>query len=94
MEFTLPADPSMGSQPKEIPLPHNQVVEEASPHPDMPVFPEVGPNCTSWLTAGMLLMGLNTYLPQLSPTSFLWTPVCASILSLNWMASWWVLPPG
>ncbi|KAJ9053296.1 hypothetical protein DSO57_1025768 [Entomophthora muscae] len=51
------------------------VVEEYFLHQDLSVLPELSPKVTSWLMTSMLLMKLDSYLPQLSPTLSLWTPV-------------------
>ncbi|KAJ9088749.1 hypothetical protein DSO57_1020018 [Entomophthora muscae] len=56
MEYALLADLSTGFQPKETPLPHNKVVEDLPP-----------PSRKACDSRNILLMGLNTYLPQLSP---------------------------
>ncbi|KAJ9090285.1 hypothetical protein DSO57_1004190 [Entomophthora muscae] len=61
--------------------------EELPPYQDLPVIPEYVPKCTHWLLLGMLLMGLNAYLPSLSPALSLWTPVQVDIPVLHWMAS-------
>ncbi|KAJ9072146.1 hypothetical protein DSO57_1030307 [Entomophthora muscae] len=61
------------------------------------VTPEVlplTPTCTPWLLAGLMLMGLNAYFPQLSPASSLWSPLQVAIPVLHWMASWWFVSPG
>ncbi|KAJ9068987.1 hypothetical protein DSO57_1023193 [Entomophthora muscae] len=52
------------------------------------------PTCTPWLLTSLILMGLNTYFPQLSPVSSLWSPLQAAIPVLHWMASWWFVSPG
>ncbi|KAJ9069545.1 hypothetical protein DSO57_1017519 [Entomophthora muscae] len=46
------------------------------------------PQCTPWLLAGMALIGFNSYFPQLSPMSSLWTLVRAAISAMHQMASW------
>ncbi|KAJ9048369.1 hypothetical protein DSO57_1035711 [Entomophthora muscae] len=40
-----------------------------------------------WLVAGFALMGLNSYFPQLSPVSFLWSPLRAAVPVIHWVAS-------
>ncbi|KAJ9052315.1 hypothetical protein DSO57_1035453 [Entomophthora muscae] len=57
------------------------------PNSVLPI-PEVLPRHTSWLVLGMLLIGLNAYLLQLSPARSLWSPIQATIPVLHWMASW------
>ncbi|KAJ9059504.1 hypothetical protein DSO57_1001576 [Entomophthora muscae] len=51
------------------------------------------PTCIPWLLTGLVLMGLNTYFLQLSPTSSLWSPLQAAIPVLHWAASWWFILP-
>ncbi|KAJ9068202.1 hypothetical protein DSO57_1031056 [Entomophthora muscae] len=56
------------------------------------VAPEVFPPTltrTPWLLTGLMLMGLNTYFPQLFPVSSLWSPLQAAVPVLHWAASWW-----
>ncbi|KAJ9062039.1 hypothetical protein DSO57_1014893 [Entomophthora muscae] len=52
------------------------------------------PTFTPWLLTGLILMGLNTYFPQLSLVSSLWSPLQAAVPVLHWMASWWFVSPG
>ncbi|KAJ9076474.1 hypothetical protein DSO57_1025858 [Entomophthora muscae] len=52
------------------------------------------PSCAPWLITGLVLMGLNSYFPQLSPVSSLWSPLRAAIPVLHWVASWWFVSPG
>ncbi|KAJ9071917.1 hypothetical protein DSO57_1032532 [Entomophthora muscae] len=78
----------------------------APPMPPLPVVPGVqaqedsleakehSPKCASWLLGGMVLMGLDSYFPQLSSVSSLWTPLQEAIPVLHWIVSWWILPPG
>ncbi|KAJ9063143.1 hypothetical protein DSO57_1003275 [Entomophthora muscae] len=47
-----------------------------------------------WVITGLMLMGLNSYFPQLSPVSSFWSPLRAAIPVLHWAASWWFLSPG
>ncbi|KAJ9086392.1 hypothetical protein DSO57_1004453 [Entomophthora muscae] len=47
------------------------------------------PSCAPWLITGLMLMGLNSYFPQLSPVSSLWSPLRAAIPVLHWVACWW-----
>ncbi|KAJ9078086.1 hypothetical protein DSO57_1010458 [Entomophthora muscae] len=68
----------------------------SSPSPQLeinnPVFLQVSENATHipswvpWLLTGLVLMGLNTYLPQLSLMSFLWSPLRVAIPLIHWMA--------
>ncbi|KAJ9060143.1 hypothetical protein DSO57_1034097 [Entomophthora muscae] len=55
---------------------------------------ESAPKCASWLLGGMILMGLDSFFPQLSNVSSLWMPLQAAIPVLHWMVSWWILSPG
>ncbi|KAJ9051534.1 hypothetical protein DSO57_1003883 [Entomophthora muscae] len=59
-----------------------------------PVKPPYAPTCTPWLLAGLALMELNAYFPQLSPVSSLWSSLQAAIPVLHWAASWWFVSPG
>ncbi|KAJ9072955.1 hypothetical protein DSO57_1021584 [Entomophthora muscae] len=52
------------------------------------------PTCTPWLLAGLVLMGLNAYFPQLSPASSLWSPLQAAVPVLHRAASWWYISLG
>ncbi|KAJ9064655.1 hypothetical protein DSO57_1028104 [Entomophthora muscae] len=58
-----PSKPSHSMKPK-----HNVPEEEFNP-------PEYAPKRTPWLLDGILLMGLDSYFPQLSSASLLWTPL-------------------
>ncbi|KAJ9068462.1 hypothetical protein DSO57_1028385 [Entomophthora muscae] len=75
-----------------VPIPspekHNSVPLQA------PTTPPPTPTCTPWLLAGLVLMGLNAYFPQLSPASSLWSPFQAAVPVLHWAASWWYIAPG
>ncbi|KAJ9072116.1 hypothetical protein DSO57_1030507 [Entomophthora muscae] len=59
-----------------------------------PVKLSPAPTCTPWLLTRLVLMGLNAYFPQLSPASSLWSPLCAAIPVLHWVASRWFISPG
>ncbi|KAJ9085765.1 hypothetical protein DSO57_1010775 [Entomophthora muscae] len=59
-----------------------------------PVKLPPAPTCTPWLLAGLALMGLNAYFPQLSLVSSLWSSLQAAIPVLHWVASWWFISPG
>ncbi|KAJ9090521.1 hypothetical protein DSO57_1001492 [Entomophthora muscae] len=51
-------------------------VEEPQPIPQpTPIHQVPSTQRTPWMLAGMALVGFNSYFPQLSPTSPLWTPV-------------------
>ncbi|KAJ9048535.1 hypothetical protein DSO57_1034203 [Entomophthora muscae] len=54
----------------------------------------LAPSRAPWLITGLMLMGLNSYFPQLSPVSSLWSPLRAAVPVLHWAASWWFIPPG
>ncbi|KAJ9066106.1 hypothetical protein DSO57_1012951 [Entomophthora muscae] len=74
------------SPPSEIPAPLVQeeglsIQESAHKH-------------APWLLGGMILVGLDSYFPQLSAMSSLWTPLQAAIPILHWMVSLCILPPG
>ncbi|KAJ9054532.1 hypothetical protein DSO57_1013405 [Entomophthora muscae] len=45
------------------------------------------PRRTPWLLGSLVLMGLDSYLPQLSPASSLWTPLQVVIPVLYWIVS-------
>ncbi|KAJ9082278.1 hypothetical protein DSO57_1006063 [Entomophthora muscae] len=47
-----------------------------------------------WVITGLVLMGLNSYFPQLSPVSSLWSPLRAAIPVLHWAAYWLFVSPG
>ncbi|KAJ9087602.1 hypothetical protein DSO57_1031517, partial [Entomophthora muscae] len=89
VEYAFTTDLLTGLQPEMDSLPCTVMVEDLPPVSDMPVIPGAGLNCSSWLVAGILLMGLNDYLPQLSPVVFIWTPVQVAIPVFHWVASWW-----
>ncbi|KAJ9075118.1 hypothetical protein DSO57_1039260, partial [Entomophthora muscae] len=69
-----PLTPPQASSLRD-PFTHVKIVEDLSPSSGVSMIPRVGPDPTAWLAAGMLLMGLNAHLPQLSPTASLWRPV-------------------
>ncbi|KAJ9079323.1 hypothetical protein DSO57_1036580 [Entomophthora muscae] len=52
------------------------------------------PKRAPWLLSGVILMALDSYFPQLSVASSLWTPLQAAIPVLHWIVSWWVLLAG
>ncbi|KAJ9068184.1 hypothetical protein DSO57_1031243 [Entomophthora muscae] len=67
------------------------VVEGASPSPppqlesnnsaplQAPEVPTLVPSCAPWLFTGLMLMGLNTYFPQLSLVYSLWSPLIEDV---------------
>ncbi|KAJ9078428.1 hypothetical protein DSO57_1006839 [Entomophthora muscae] len=77
-----------------------------SPMPPLPVDPDPAaqgegldvqehtPMRTSWVLSGIILMSLDSYFPQISPASSLWTPLKAVIPVFHRMVSWWIHPPG
>ncbi|KAJ9052678.1 hypothetical protein DSO57_1031911 [Entomophthora muscae] len=67
-----------------------------SPHQLPPMDPDSPPNwdCSLWLLAGALVMGLDTYFPPLTRPASFGRPLMAAILVLHWMASWWMVPLG
>ncbi|KAJ9057077.1 hypothetical protein DSO57_1026001 [Entomophthora muscae] len=56
------------------------------------VFPPIS-SCAPWLITVLVLMGLNSYFPQLSPVSSLWS-LRAVVPVLHWATSWWFVLPG
>ncbi|KAJ9084866.1 hypothetical protein DSO57_1019644 [Entomophthora muscae] len=88
MEFSLPTEEPMGHLYKDSHMlsPVEYVI--LPPLDSMLPTPEVLPRRTSWLVLGMLLMGLNVYIPQLSPVGSFWSPVQAAIQVMHWMTSW------
>ncbi|KAJ9071096.1 hypothetical protein DSO57_1000771 [Entomophthora muscae] len=62
-------------QEEEVPPPNLGGLNEFSTHYDFFLLLKYAPKRTSWLLAGMFLMGLNVYFPQLSPALSLWTLV-------------------
>ncbi|KAJ9086768.1 hypothetical protein DSO57_1000394 [Entomophthora muscae] len=52
------------------------------------------PSCAPWLITGLVLMGLNSYFPRLSPASSLWSPLRVVVPVLHWATSWWFVLPG
>ncbi|KAJ9064281.1 hypothetical protein DSO57_1032163 [Entomophthora muscae] len=74
VEFALPTEAPIIHMYEDSCLPSSESVV-LSPINSMRPTPEVLPRCTSWLVLGVLLMGLNMYLPQLSPVGFFWSPV-------------------
>ncbi|KAJ9071745.1 hypothetical protein DSO57_1033955 [Entomophthora muscae] len=57
------------------------------------LFPhDSAPKHTPWLLGSLILMGLDSYLLQLSPMSSLSTPLRAAIPVLHWMVYWWIYP--
>ncbi|KAJ9083965.1 hypothetical protein DSO57_1029006 [Entomophthora muscae] len=68
--------------------------ESASVSPEVLEMPSPVASCAPWVITGLVLMGLNSYFPQLSPVSSFWSPLRAVIPVLHWAASWWFLLPG
>ncbi|KAJ9066485.1 hypothetical protein DSO57_1008974 [Entomophthora muscae] len=65
--------------------------------PDLCKLPEVSDStlmCTPWLLAGLGLMGLNAYVPQLSLVSSFWYSFRAAISVIHWAAFWWFVSSG
>ncbi|KAJ9048465.1 hypothetical protein DSO57_1034830 [Entomophthora muscae] len=60
----------------------------------VPKVPPPAASWAPWVITGLVLMGLNSYLPQLSPVSSLWSPLRAAIPVLHWVAPWWFVSPG
>ncbi|KAJ9081752.1 hypothetical protein DSO57_1011346 [Entomophthora muscae] len=56
--------------------------------------PELTLKRAPWVLGRMALMGLDSYFPQVSGVSSLWTPLQAAMSVLYWMVFWWILPPG
>ncbi|KAJ9077842.1 hypothetical protein DSO57_1012880 [Entomophthora muscae] len=61
---------------------------------EVPKVPPPAASCAPWVITSLVLMGLNSYFPQLSPVSSLWSPLRAAIPVLHWVASWWFVSPG
>ncbi|KAJ9059329.1 hypothetical protein DSO57_1003531 [Entomophthora muscae] len=77
---------------KEIPMPALSSLEGSDlVPPQAPVKLSHPPTQMPWLLAGLVLMGLNAYFPQLSPVSSLWSPLQAALPVLHWAASWWYI---
>ncbi|KAJ9081709.1 hypothetical protein DSO57_1011957 [Entomophthora muscae] len=68
--------------------------ESASVPPEVLEIPPPVASCAPWVITGLVLMGLNSYFPQLSPVSSFWSPLRAVIPVLHWAASWWFLSQG
>ncbi|KAJ9078874.1 hypothetical protein DSO57_1002111 [Entomophthora muscae] len=47
-----------------------------------------------WFLTRLVLMGLNSYFPQLSLASSLWSPLRAAVPVIHWLAFWWFILPG
>ncbi|KAJ9086463.1 hypothetical protein DSO57_1003798 [Entomophthora muscae] len=60
---------------------------------EMEVLP-LAPSHASWLVASLVLMGLNSYFPQLSPVFSLWSPLRVAVSVIHWVASWCFVSPG
>ncbi|KAJ9058699.1 hypothetical protein DSO57_1009778 [Entomophthora muscae] len=85
--------PSTKGETTSVPPPFSQ--NESVPVP--PEVLEIPPSvisCAPWVITGLVLMGLNSYFPQLSPVSSFWSPLRAAIPVLHWVASWWFLSLG
>ncbi|KAJ9073593.1 hypothetical protein DSO57_1014579 [Entomophthora muscae] len=89
LDLAPSVSPSLSS-----PMPPLPVVPGVQPQEDGLEVKEHPPKRASWLLGGMILMGLDSYFPQLSAVSSLWMPLQAAIPVLHWMVSWWILPPG
>ncbi|KAJ9075052.1 hypothetical protein DSO57_1000335 [Entomophthora muscae] len=78
------------SEGERMPMPPFPSQEESDPVPlkALEVLPPT-PSCALSLITGLVLMGLNSYFPQLFPVSSLWSPLRAAIPVLHWLASWW-----
>ena len=79
----------------EVPMPSSPGLENGNLVPPRASAVALStPVRTPWLVAGLALMALNGYFPQLSPVSSLWSPLRAAVPVLHWAASWWFVPPG
>ncbi|KAJ9056955.1 hypothetical protein DSO57_1027150 [Entomophthora muscae] len=87
---TAPFTPPVLARPMPLPSedPIVQVPEEGLGTQESP------PKCAPWLLSEMILMGLDSYFPQLSAATSLWTPLWAAIPVLHWIVSWWIFSPG
>ncbi|KAJ9080560.1 hypothetical protein DSO57_1023586 [Entomophthora muscae] len=89
-DYTLPVpslEELLATTPPSLEVNHSAPLQA-------PVELSSAPTCTTWLLAGLALMGLNAYFLRLSPVSSLWSPLRAAIPVLHWVASWWLIPPG
>ncbi|KAJ9069877.1 hypothetical protein DSO57_1014199 [Entomophthora muscae] len=75
IEFSLPTETTISHlyEDPQMLTPVNYVIFP-SLNSILPT-PEVLPRRIFWLVLGVLLMGLNVYLPQLSPVGSFWSPV-------------------
>ncbi|KAJ9061264.1 hypothetical protein DSO57_1022319 [Entomophthora muscae] len=87
VEFTLSAEGMNNHWYEDSWIPSFVEPVVLFPLDSMLLTPEALPRCTSWLVYSMLLIGLNTYLPQLSPIRSFWSLIQAVIPALHWMAS-------
>ncbi|KAJ9059056.1 hypothetical protein DSO57_1006533 [Entomophthora muscae] len=75
LDFVAPdLSPSVSLVPPS-PLPLSSEVPVVLAPGGGEVGPESTPKHTPWLLSGMILMGLDSYFPQLSVVSSLWTPL-------------------
>ncbi|KAJ9081863.1 hypothetical protein DSO57_1010533 [Entomophthora muscae] len=88
LSFSIPS-------PETLPLSPPLVQDGANSVPlqEVGILPSV-PSCAPWLFAGFVLMGLNSYFPQLSLVSSLWSPLRAVVPVIYWVVSLWFVPPG
>ncbi|KAJ9090635.1 hypothetical protein DSO57_1000485 [Entomophthora muscae] len=89
INYILP--PAEGERTSVPPLP--RLDESASVPPEVLGIPPLIASRAPWVITGLVLMGLNSYFPQLSPVSSFWFPLRATIPVLHWVASWWILSP-
>ncbi|KAJ9081748.1 hypothetical protein DSO57_1011342 [Entomophthora muscae] len=82
----------VGEEALASPFPNPEESSLTSFH--APAMSPPAPTCTPWLLAGLVLMALNAYLPQLSTDSSLWSPLQAAVPVLQWAASWWFVLQG
>ncbi|KAJ9074657.1 hypothetical protein DSO57_1004113 [Entomophthora muscae] len=90
------AEPILPAPSAEGPLlspPRMQDDIDSIPLQETQVLP-LAPSCGPWLIVGFVLMGLNSYFPQLSPVSSLWSPLRAAVPVIHWVALWWFVLPG
>ncbi|KAJ9053242.1 hypothetical protein DSO57_1026188 [Entomophthora muscae] len=90
IDYILPS--TEGERMLMPPLP--SLGESSSVPLEVPEMPAPIASCAPWVITGLVLMGLNSYFPQLSPVSSFWSPLRATIPVLHWAASWWFLSLG
>ncbi|KAJ9073140.1 hypothetical protein DSO57_1019772 [Entomophthora muscae] len=83
--------PSTKESPPSLPLLQDDTDSVSLMETEVPTL---SPSCSPWLVTGLVLMGLNSYFPQLSLVSSLWSSLRAAVPVIHWAASWWFVFPG